>query len=150
MAQFDDYQQAVAAGAIVEAATIADLAARLRIPADALESTFADITRLRETGEPDAFGRRFDPTAPALTAPFHAVKVTGALYHTQGGLEIDPDARVLRADGTPFPNLFAGGGAARGVSGAGATGYIAGNGMLTATTLGKIAGRVAAAQLAGG
>jgi fumarate reductase flavoprotein subunit len=150
MAQFDDYQQAVAAGAIVEAATIADLAARLRVPADALEATFAEVTHLRASGEADAFGRRFDAATPALAAPFHAVKVTGALYHTQGGLEIDPDARVLRADGTAFPNLFAGGGAARGVSGAGATGYIAGNGMLTATTLGKIAGRVAAAQLSGG
>jgi fumarate reductase flavoprotein subunit len=150
MEQFDDYKQAVTAGAIVEAATVAELALRIRVPAEALETSFAEVAHLRESGAADAFGRRFNPSAPALAAPFHAVKVTGALYHTQGGLQIDSDARVLRPDGTPFPNLFAGGGAARGVSGSGATGYIAGNGMLTATTLGKIAGRVAAAQLSAG
>ena len=49
----------------------------------------------------------------------------------------------------PPHGLFAGGGAARGVSGSDAAGYIAGNGLLTATTLGKIAGRVAAAQVTG-
>ena len=74
------------------------------------------------------------------------MKVTGALFHTQGGLAIDRDARVLRADGTPLPNVFAGGGAARGVSGAHVWGYLSGNGLLTAVTLGRLAGH-AAAQL---
>ena len=52
-----------------------------------------------------------------LAPPFYAVKVTGALFHTQGGLDIDAHCRVLRADGSPFVNLLAAGGAARGVSG---------------------------------
>ena len=43
------------------------------------------------------------------------VKIMGALFHTQGGLEVNKEMRVLRKDGTPFPNLFAGGGAARGL-----------------------------------
>jgi fumarate reductase flavoprotein subunit len=47
------------------------------------------------------------------------VKVTGALFHTQGGLVVDTAARVLRADGTPVPNLYAGGGTAAGLSGHG-------------------------------
>ena len=68
-------------------------------------------------------------------------------FHTQGGLEIDKNGRVLRADGTPLPNLFAGGGAARGISGSGASGYMAGNGLMTATSLGKLAGRAAAKQV---
>ena len=54
---------------------------------------------------------------------------------------------MLKADGSPFPNLFAGGGAARGVSGPGSAGYMAGNGLVTATTLGKLAGRAAAKQV---
>jgi fumarate reductase flavoprotein subunit len=73
--------------------------------------------------------------------------VTGALFHTQGGLAVDADARVKKADGGVFPNLFAGGGAARGLSGPGPAGYLAGNGLLTATTLGKLAGRAAARQV---
>ena len=39
-----------------------------------------------------------------------------------------------------FPNLFAGGGAARGLSGPEAWGYLSGNGLLTAVTLGRAAG----------
>ena len=75
--------------------------------------------------------------------------MTGALFHTQGGLVVDGEARVLGSDGRPLPNLFAGGGAARGVSGAGAAGYIAGNGLLTATGFGRLAGRAAALQTGG-
>ena len=60
----------------------------------------------------DPFGRDFI-TRPPLAAPLYAIKITGALFHTQGGLEVDGNARVLRTDGSQFPNLFAGGGAAR-------------------------------------
>jgi fumarate reductase flavoprotein subunit len=78
------------------------------------------------------------------------VKVTGALFHTQGGLAVDAKARVKRRDerGGLFPNLFAAGGAAAGVSGGTAAGYLSGNGLLTATTLGRIAGRAASVLLA--
>jgi len=71
--------------------------------------------------------------------------VTGALFHTQGGLVVDSGARVLREDGSPLPNLFAGGGAARGLSGPSRWGYLSGNGLLTATVLGRLAGQSAAA-----
>jgi fumarate reductase flavoprotein subunit len=73
-----------------------------------------------------------------------AVKVTGALFHTQGGLVIDAAARVQSAAGIALPNLFAAGGAACGVSGSGAEGYLSGNGLLTAVVLGRVAGRGAA------
>jgi len=79
--------------------------------------------------------------------PYYAIRITGALFHTQGGLAIDQAARVLRDDGTAFPNLFAGGGAARGVSGNAVWGYLSGNGLLTAVTLGRIAGRGAGAMV---
>jgi fumarate reductase flavoprotein subunit len=79
-----------------------------------------------------------------LVAPYRAAKVTGALFHTQGGLEVTLEGRVKRAQGGVFTNLFAGGGAARGVSGCDGTGYIAGNGLLTATTLGRLAGQTIA------
>ena len=62
-------------------------------------------------------------------------------FHAE--LRIDENGRVLKEDGSPFANLYAAGGAARGVSGDGADGYMAGNGLLTATTFGKLAGRAA-------
>ena len=70
--------------------------------------------------------------------------MTGALFHTQGGLVVNERARVRRPDGRPFPNLFAGGGAARGLSGPASWGYLSGVGLMMATTLGRIAGESAA------
>ena len=72
------------------------------------------------------------------------MKVTGALFHTQGGLRVDTAARVLRTDGRPVPNLYAGGGVAAGLSGHGPGGYFSGNGLLTALGYGMLAGRDAA------
>ena len=143
MTQFDDYHQAMSAGCLVTADTLSELAEKTGINAGGLEASVAETHRLIESEERDEFGRSFAGKAP-LTAPFYAVKVTGALFHTQGGLEVDEDARVLRSSGEPFPNLYAGGGAARGISGPGADGYLAGNGLLTATTLGRLAGEHAA------
>ena len=141
--QFEDYRQAEAAGALVRAESVDELSARLRLPADALARTFASTRDYAAGRAADPFGRDFT-TKPPLSAPYVAVRVTGSLFHTQGGLVIDESARVLRPDGRRFPNLWAGGGAARGVSGAGAGGYLSGNGLLTATTLGRIAGTAAA------
>ena len=73
--------------------------------------------------------------------PYYIVRVTGALFHTQGGLEIDARARVLDPAGRPLPNLYAGGGAARGLSGGQVWGYLSGNGLLSAVALGRIAGQ---------
>ena len=149
MQQFDDYRDALAAGAVVDAQSWAALAAATGLPPAALAATAAEVEASVRDRSPDRFGRLFADRAP-LTPPLYAVKVTGALFHTQGGLAVTPDARVRRADGGVLRNLFAGGGAARGVSGPDPSGYLAGNGLMTATTLGKIAGRTAAAQVLAG
>jgi fumarate reductase flavoprotein subunit len=141
--QFEDFRAAEAAAAVLSADTAEELAARGRLPAAALAETFAEVTRLKLGAAMDKFGRDFRG-APALFPPFKAVRVTGALFHTQGGLAIDAHARVLTADVAPLPNVFAAGGAAAGVSGATAAGYLSGNGLLTATVLGRIAGAHAA------
>ncbi|MCU0985200.1 MAG: FAD-dependent oxidoreductase [Acetobacteraceae bacterium] len=134
--QFEDFRAAEAAGAVVTAATVGELAASMRVPEPALAAELAAARGI------DRFGRDWSRTAP-LAAPFHAVRVTGALFHTQGGLAIGPDARVHRADGSALPNLFAAGGAAAGLSGPEASGYLSGNGLLTAVALGRIAGLAA-------
>jgi fumarate reductase flavoprotein subunit len=139
--QFEDFKTAEKAGALIGAETLEALCDRIGVPAQALRAELNEIDAGR--GTPDRFGRVFAPDK-ALAAPYCAIKVTGALFHTQGGLAIDPQARVLRTDGRPFPNLFAAGGAAVGVSGAQASGYLSGNGLLTATVFGRIAGQSAA------
>jgi len=144
MAQdFEDYRDAVAAGAIRQAESIEALAEACGLPAANLAATL----RATSGGQPDPWGRDFS-AKPGLVAPFFAVKVVGALFHTQGGLRVDAQARVLRPDGAALPNLFAGGGAAAGISGEGRDGYLSGNGLLSAVVLGAKAGRAAAALTA--
>lgn len=133
--QFEDFKRAEAAGAIHQADTIAGLAHALNLPADPLGDTLNDLP----LGKADKFGRLFDQTP--LAPPFYGVRVTGALFHTQGGLRVNANAQVLRKDGTAFETLYAGGGAACGVSGSGDSGYLSGNGLLSAVVLGRIAGK---------
>jgi fumarate reductase flavoprotein subunit len=144
--QFEDFRRAEAAGAILAAPTIEALAQRARLPAPTLAVTHAEVEALKRAGGTDGFGRSFRD-APALAPPFHAVRVAGALFHTQGGLVVDGAARVLRPDGRPLPNLWAAGGAACGVSGSRASGYLSGNGLLAAVGLGWLAGRSAGAAI---
>lgn len=141
---FPDYRQAVEAGAIRQAASVSELAGIIGAPADALAATLASVERYRAGAEADPFGREF--AGPGLRPPYHCVRVTGALFHTQGGLMIDEAARVVREDGTAFDNLFAGGGAACGVSGPEVSGYLSGNGLLTAVAFGFVAGDSAAVR----
>jgi fumarate reductase flavoprotein subunit len=143
--QFEDFRQAEAAGAIISADSIEALAEKLKLPVAALVATLAEIEAAKRKGVRDRFGRDFSGSAP-LVAPFRGVQVTGALFHTQGGLVVDGDARVVLRNGVAAPNLFAAGGAAAGVSGSNAGGYLSGNGLLTATVFGRLAGRAAANQ----
>jgi fumarate reductase flavoprotein subunit len=135
------YRAVADTGAVITAADVATLRAATGLPA-ALEETLRDVAEMAAGRKSDPFGRTF---SSALAPPYKAVAVTGALYHTQGGLAVDGEARVQRAAGGRFPNLFAAGGAARGISGPGSSGYLAGNGLLTAVVLGRFAGEGAAA-----
>ena len=134
-------------GAIKHAATLDELAGMIGVPAQPLKDAVAEAQRLCATNGADLWGRRFEPDL-VMAPPFHAIRVTGALYHTQGGLAIDHEARVVRENGQALPNLFAGGGAAVGISGPGGAGYLPGNGLLTATCLGRAAGSAAARLVA--
>ena len=137
--KFEDFRNAEENGAVIVADSPAELATRIGIDSDALEATLDEAGLLAESGEPDGFGRQFSADT-LLRAPYCAVRVTGALFHTQGGLLVDDHARVKRADGSVFDSLFACGGAACGVSGPNVSGYLSGNGLLTALALGHLAG----------
>lgn len=138
---FPDFVAAEAGNAVKTCAGLAELAALIGCDADTLGRTLQGVG----PQAPDAYGRRFERS---LQAPYHAIKVTGALFHTQGGLDIDAQCRVLNHDGHALPNLLAAGGAARGVSGNDVSGYLSGNGLLSAVAGGYIAAATAAALLA--
>jgi fumarate reductase flavoprotein subunit len=144
--QFEDFREAELAGAILTFDTIAELAEAMYVPAAIFGTEWNEVENLKLAGGRDRYGRKF-LAEQSCNPPYHAVKVTGALFHTQGGLAVDSRGRVKRKDGTKFPNLFAAGGAAAGVSGSIAAGYLSGNGLLTATVLGRLTGEAAAEQI---
>lgn len=138
-----EQRQLVEVGAIKRGNSWAELEQACGLPTGSLARENAELDAARADGAQDRFKRSFNGLAP-LAPPYCAVRVTGALFHTQGGLEIDSSARVVRADGSPLPNLYAGGGAARSISGRRVTGYLPAVGLCMAITLGAVAGEAAA------
>lgn len=132
---FTDFRQTVESGALVWADDHLSLARAIGAPDAAGE--LAEVERIARGDAADPYGRTFfeAPLAP----PYAAVRVVPALFHTQGGLVVDEHARVTRDDGSPIPGLYASGGAAAGISGHGAAGYLAGNGLLPALGLAYLA-----------
>jgi fumarate reductase flavoprotein subunit len=133
---FPDFCEAEAAGALKCCEDEVALSVLMGCDAVTLSATLRSVT----PGSQVSDGRDFKRT---LQKPFYAINVTGALFHTQGGLDIDADCHVLHEDFKPFANLLAAGGAARGVSGNSVWGYLSGNGLLSAMAGAYIAARSA-------
>lgn len=117
--------------------TINELANELDVNNRTLQNTLDQFTQSKTSGD-DSFGRTEFPKE--LRAPFYGIKVSPALFHTQGGLLINEQAQVIHENGEVIKNLYAAGGTAVGVSGNHAYGYMSGNGLLAAMGFGKIAG----------
>ena len=141
---FPDFCDAESAGALKTCGDVAALAGLIGCDEAAVSATLSSLVSLGPNLV-DTHGRA---VMRALQAPYFAIKVTGALFHTQGGLDIDAQCRVLRADGTPFNTILAAGGAARGVSGNAVWGYLSGNGLLSAVAGGAIAAHTIAQAIA--
>lgn len=134
---FTDFRQTVESGVLRWADDLEGLAGTTGLPVAELRETIVTAAAAARGETPDPFGRSF--FEGVLTPPYAAVRVVPALFHTQGGLVVDGHARVLRPDGTPIVGLYASGGAAMGISGHGAAGYLAGNGLLPALGLAYLA-----------
>jgi fumarate reductase flavoprotein subunit len=146
--QMHNHLEAKKAGAVRSFADLSDAAGFVGCDPDQLIETVRSVERFARGEQRCPWGRDFT-RFPPLRPPYLMAKITGALFHTQGGLEVDLEARVRRQDGSQFPNLLAGGGAARGLVGPADWGYLPGAGLLSAINLGRIAGESAAALVAG-
>jgi fumarate reductase flavoprotein subunit len=117
---FEDYRQALDAGAVVAAATADDLAAALGLPARGLADTLAEYRAAAEARRPDPFGRRdcrrLEPPLRGVEGHRRPLPHAGRAPGRHGGPRPAPRRR-------PVPNLYAGGGVAAGLSGHGPGGY---------------------------
>ncbi|MFD8566847.1 FAD-binding protein [Streptomyces sp. NPDC059639] len=119
-------------GTVHRADTVAEIAALIGVPADALTATVERFNGFARTGKDTDFGRgdsaydRYygDPTLknPNLDtidkAPFYAVRIEVGDLGTKGGLVCDEHGRVLREDGSAIDGLYATGNTSAPVMGA--------------------------------
>lgn len=133
-------------GVLMTASSAADLAKAIGADTQKLERTIADYQAALKTGM-DKFNRCHLPES--FEPPFYAVKLTGEIRHTQGGMATDVAGHVLRADGSLIEGLYAAGGCTEGFSSRGGAAYMSGNGLIQALVFGKIAGAAAATETRG-
>ena len=81
--QFEDFRQAEALGAVIEASTAEQLAARLSLPVAALVQSFAEVEQAKQARASDRFGRSF-ANAASLSPPFKAVESHGHIVSYPG------------------------------------------------------------------
>ncbi|WP_431896431.1 3-oxosteroid 1-dehydrogenase [Nonomuraea sp. bgisy101] len=149
-----------AAGAVHKAWTVGDLATKIGVPSSALRQTVTRFNGFALTGKDLDFHRGdsvydhyyTDPAirpnsclAPLWLPPYYAIKIVPGDLGTKGGMRTDARARVLRADGSVIPGLYAAGNASGAVmghsyAGAGSTlgpamtfGYVAADDLADAT-----------------
>ena len=111
---------------LIEAPTLADLAAATGVPGNALEATVRRFNEQAADGEDTDFGRgkskhdRWwgDPKmgdgpqatlGPLDSAPFYATRVYAGVLGTKGGPRTDANGQVLDVDGGPIAGLYAAG-----------------------------------------
>ncbi|OBK97217.1 3-ketosteroid-delta-1-dehydrogenase [Mycobacterium asiaticum] len=147
-------------GVVKAASTWEELAAKIAVPAQQLRATATRFNELARQGHDDDFCRGDsvydnyygDPTLPNPNLypvggpPYYAFRVVLGDLGTSGGLRTDEFARVLRADDTVIPGLYAVGNVSapvmgRSYAGAGAT-------IGPAMTFGFVAANHAAKYLA--
>lgn len=90
----------------VIAPTLDDLAKRIGCDAATLNATIAGYNDALRSGKPDPLGRESRPL-PIAEAPFRAIRMHGMVLKTPSGLTVDRALRVVRADGSPIPGLYA-------------------------------------------
>lgn len=136
------------------------LAKEFGLPPAVLRKTFDDYNQSVRTKK-DPFGKKVQFSISRLQHiltfyvkffqgewkfddSFHVAVMTPVLHYTMGGLEIDPESRVLDKTGKPIPGLFAAGEVAGGVHGANRLG---GSSLLGCVVFGRVSGDSAAAYL---
>lgn len=151
----------VRSGYLLRGATLAELAAKAGIDADALQRTVGEYNAGATEGRDVEFRRGWraynrylgdgshtpNPcVAPVTRAPFYALKIHMGDLGTFAGVKTDAFARVLDAQGQPIPGLFAAGNDNASVMGGGYPG--AGITLGPAMTFGFVAAEFMAGRLA--
>ena len=121
-------------------ATYEELAKELDVDPATFTNTMETWNSYVEAKNDPDFGRTSFAN-PLNNGPYYAIKVTAGVHHTMGGVTINSETEVLKADGSVIPGLFAAGEVTGGVHGANRLG---GTAVADFVVFGRIAGESAA------
>ena len=129
-----------AAGNVVSADTLEELATKLGIPADTFVAEIERYNSFVDSQVDEDFGKAFFG-GKIDEAPFVATPRSPSLHHTMGGVTIDTETHVLNDNGDVIPGLYAAGEV---IGGLHAGNRLGGNAMTDFLVFGRIAGANAA------
>lgn len=119
-----------AGGEIIESGDLASLAAKLALPAGALEHTVAAYNAACASGALAALAptRTASPIKawPIVVPPLRAVRLCAGITYTMGGIATDAHGCVLDGNDDPIPGLYAAGSTTGGLEGGAHAAYTGG------------------------
>ena len=93
-------------GVLFQCDTIAELAEKLGLPADALEATVERYNELYDKGVDEDFGKESFRLSAVRKAPFYGVKNTGFILCTMDGIQIDQSMNAVDTNNEPISGLY--------------------------------------------
>lgn len=139
----DACEQEVLDGILVKGDTLAELAEKLGIDAEGLETTVKLYNASAKSGV-DHYGRTADSMSAIGDGPYYGLPMVRSILNTQGGPKRNENAEVIGVDGQPIPHLYSAGE----LGGVTAHKYQGGGNMAECVIFGTIAGQNAAAAKA--
>lgn len=135
----DEY---IAKGFVVSAPTPHELAVKLNMDQETLQTTLGRYNQFVAQQNDDDFGRTTAMRHPLNQAPYYAIRIAPGVHHTMGGVTINTDTAVLDTQKQPIAGAWAAGEVVGGIHGAN---RIGGNAIADIIIFGTLAGRNAAA-----
>jgi len=136
-----DFGEALESGFLLKAATLAELAAKIGLDANALTETVNRYNDAIRHGQPDELGRTaltntFGTLVRLERPPYYAYPSVNVMLGTYCGITIDAAARVVDVFDAPIEALYAAGEVHGGFHGAA---YMTGSGLGKAAIFGRLA-----------
>jgi fumarate reductase flavoprotein subunit len=139
-----ELEAGVKKGRFAQADSIAELAGKIGMPADALVDTINKHNQYLADGKDLEFNKPITKAmVPMLKGPYYAVAQWPAVHHCMGGLRINTKAQVIDVFGDVIPGLYAAGEVSGGVHGSNRLGS---NAIPDCVVFGRVAGTNAAKE----
>ncbi|WP_338544096.1 flavocytochrome c [Erwinia aphidicola] len=134
----DEY---IAKGFVISAPTPHELAVKLNMDQEALQTTLGRYNEFVAQQKDEDFGRTTALRHPLNKGPYYAIRIAPGVHHTMGGVTINTDTAVLDAQKQVIHGAWAAGEVVGGIHGAN---RIGGNAVADIIIFGILAGRNAA------